>query len=134
MAVCIIMVILMFNKEVISIEKIQALNEDFHYNVISMSSIIGGFLFTGFSIILSSAEKDRIKRLLNYGYLNNWYVVSIIGIVCDIVSIIMAISILITTLEQYFLIYVEIITVLISIVLFGWNLLQILHLMKLSKE
>ena len=46
-------------------------NKDFHYNVISMSATIGGFLFTGISILISTLEKERIKRLWDYNYLDN---------------------------------------------------------------
>ena len=31
-------------------------NVDFHYNAISMSATIGGFLFTGISILISTLE------------------------------------------------------------------------------
>lgn len=43
-------------------------NVDFHYNAISMSATIGGFLFTGISILISTLEKSRIKRLWDYNY------------------------------------------------------------------
>ena len=51
-------------------------NENFHYNAISMSATIGGFLFTGLSILISTIDKERIKRLWNYNYLDNMYFLS----------------------------------------------------------
>ena len=37
---------------IIDLQKIKDLGDDFQYNAISMSSVIGGFLFTGISILI----------------------------------------------------------------------------------
>ena len=46
-------------------------DNDFYYNCITLSSIIGGFLFTGISILISALDKDRINRLWENNYLDN---------------------------------------------------------------
>ena len=53
---------------IINLQKIKDLGDDFQYNAISMSSVIGGFLFTGIGILISVIDKDRIKRLWDNNY------------------------------------------------------------------
>ena len=65
-------------------------NVDFHYNAISMSATIGGFLFTGISILISTLEKSRIKRLWDYNYLDNLYRAAFIGISANVVTLVVA--------------------------------------------
>ena len=44
-------------------------NVDFHYNAISMSATIGGFLFTGISILISTLEKYSLQGTTQSRYL-----------------------------------------------------------------
>ena len=52
---------ILIGTNIINLQKIKDLEDDFQYNAISMSSIIGGFLFTGISILISVIDKERIK-------------------------------------------------------------------------
>ncbi|MGN0605467.1 MAG: hypothetical protein ACI4JM_02985 [Oscillospiraceae bacterium] len=65
-----------------------------HYNIISYASIIGGFLFTGLGILISTIDKERIKRLWENNYLDNLYIFSILGIILNAIAIIIAILII----------------------------------------
>ena len=65
--------IALFKSPLFDISKFEELAPDFHYNAISLSAIIGGFLFTGISILISVIDKDRIKRLWDCNYLDNLY-------------------------------------------------------------
>lgn len=69
-------------------------DNDFHYNMISAASIIGGFLFTGLGILISAIDKERIQRLWNNHYLDNLYRFSVIGIFGNIVTIAAALFII----------------------------------------
>ena len=78
--------VILFNSSLFDIQKIKALGTDFHYNTISMSATIGGFLFTGISILISTIDKDRVKRLWDNNYLNNLYRAAIVGMVSNIIG------------------------------------------------
>lgn len=41
---------------------------DFHVNMITVSSIIGGFLFTGLGVLLGAIGNHRIQRLFTHNY------------------------------------------------------------------
>ena len=57
--------IILFKSAFFDISKFEKLAPDFHYNAISMSAIIGGFLFTGISILISVIDKE--SALNDYG-------------------------------------------------------------------
>ena len=44
--------IVLFKSPLFDISKFEELAPDFHYNAISLSAIIGGFLFTGISFLI----------------------------------------------------------------------------------
>ena len=117
-----------FNSSLFDLQRIEALGTDFHYNTISMSVTIGGFLFTGISILISTIDKDRIKRLWDNNYLNNLYRAAIVGVISNVVSIVSAFFLMILELEDAIkvkLIYVEITSILIGIVFFCWCVKQL---------
>ena len=49
------------------------INDNDRINIITINSLLIGFLFTGLSIIISGLEKDRIKRLNNNYYLEGFF-------------------------------------------------------------
>ena len=71
-------------------------DNDFYYNCITLSSIIGGFLFTGISILISALDKDRINRLWENNYLDNLYRSAFVGIILNVISIFVAVFLLCT--------------------------------------
>lgn len=105
------------------IAKFDYLAPDFHYNAISMSAIIGGFLFTGISILISVIDKERIKRLWDNNYLDNLYRSAFVGMIANVTTIIVAfLLVFLDTGEQVMniLIEIEITTLIIGIVFFVW--------------
>ena len=112
-------------------------NKEFHYNVISMSATIGGFLFTGISILISTLEKARIKRLWDYNYLDNLYRAAFIGITANIASLVIALGIIILKFKekmQCLLVDVEISAVITSIVFFIWSMKQMIFVISRLKD
>ncbi|WP_270193562.1 hypothetical protein [Faecalibacterium prausnitzii] len=119
------------------VSKFLKCNEDFHYNAISMSATIGGFLFTGISILISTIDKDRIKRLWNYNYLDNMYYAAFIGITQNVISIIAALAMILLDIgeqAQIVLVKVEIGTIIIGIVFFIWSVKQMIFVISRLKE
>ena len=88
-----------------------------------MSAIIGGFLFTGISVMISAIENKRIKRLWENNYIDNLYHSAFIGIIGDVLTIVAAlISLCIVHTKEVgrLLIKVEIGTLITSLVFFVW--------------
>lgn len=132
-----VITIVLFALNVISLDKIKCLDSDFQYNIISMSSIIGGFLFAGLSLIVSvlADGKERVSRLWENGYLDNLHKFAIVGIVFNVLSILLALSILITNITLWtYIYYLELILVIESIVVFIWDIIHVLSIIKLLKD
>lgn len=78
----------------IDVDQILYLKNDFHYNIITLSATIGGFLFTGISILISILDKDRIRRLWDNNYLDNLYRFAFIGLSAYAMNVIIAFALL----------------------------------------
>lgn len=92
--------IILFKSPFFDISKFERLDPDFHYNAISMSAIIGGFLFTGISILISVIDKERIERLWNNSYLDNLYRSAFVGMIANVITIIVAFSLVFLDISQ----------------------------------
>lgn len=94
-------------------------------------------MFTGISILISTIDKDRIKRLWENNYLNNLYRAAIAGMISNVASIILAFLLMIlefdnSTKEKF--IYAEISTLIIGIIFFGWCIKQLAFVMRKLKK
>lgn len=110
---------------------------DFQYNLISTSAIIGGFLFTGVSIFISTIENGRIKRMWDRNYFDNLYRVAILGILLNVLTIFAALVMIIVTLNEalsLWVLRVEIVLLVESLILFVWNVLQLVGVLKKTKN
>ncbi len=72
----------------ICIKKDINVSSDNRMDIITVNSMIVGFLFTGMSILISSIDKPRIKNLEENGYLDNYFNTMYISILCSIISIV----------------------------------------------
>lgn len=114
---------MLFKSPLFDISKFEELAPDFHYNAISLSAIIGGFLFTGISILISVIDKDRIKRLWDCNYLDNLYRSAFVGMIANVATIIVAFSLVFLNIcsKAYdILVKIEITTLIVGIVFFAW--------------
>ena len=122
---------LLFQCSLIDIEGIVALGADFHYNMISMSAIIGGFLFTGISILISAIDKERIQRLWQNNYLDNLYRAAFVGMISNVLTIIAALVYLWVAYDEKFeiiLIKAEFIMLFVGLVFFIWSIKHLLFI------
>lgn len=105
-----------------------------HFNMITINSILSGFLFTGLGIIISGLDKDKISSLSIGGYLNKYYIQIYLTIIVNIVSIIASILIIFESLIKIdFLLYIEQAFITIGVILFikcMWDLVKIIKKMK----
>ncbi len=130
--------IILFKSAFFDINKFEKLAPDFHYNAISMSAIIGGFLFTGISILISVIDKERIERLWNNNYLDNLYRSAFVGMIANVITIIVAFSLVFLDVFQKtedIFIQIEITTLIIGIVFFAWCIKHLIFIIsKLKTE
>lgn len=130
--------IILFKSPFFDISKFEKLAPDFHYNAISMSAIIGGFLFTGISILISVIDKERIERLWNNNYLDNLYRSAFVGMIANVITIIVAFSLAFLDVCQKtedIFIQIEITTLIIGIVFFAWCIKHLIFIIsKLKTE
>ncbi len=121
----------------IKIEEIKGPDFDYQYNLISTSATIGGFLFAGISIIISSVGNRQVERLWNNNYLDNSYRAAAAGIVANIVTIVAAFiitSFSINESVQRFLIRLEIMSVVVSLIVFVWCVCEMVYIISIMKK
>lgn len=131
------LVLFLIYKKYIDINQIIMMGNDYQYNAISLSSIIGGFLFTGIGILISAIDKDRIKRLWEHNYLDNLYRSSFGGILCNIFTIVLTFAYLCLTLSdkiKNIVICCQTTLIVLGLVYFVWCVKQLLFILKRMKE
>lgn len=104
---------------------------EFLYNINSISAVIVGFSFTAVSILLSSINKKRIKRLWDNRYLDNLYYYSFINILCNSVMIILSLYIISLTHNNKYLKILFQVTIVLFIIGFLFFILSVIKLWKL---
>jgi hypothetical protein len=135
--ITIALVLFLIYKNYVDINQIILMGNDYQYNAISLSSIIGGFLFTGIGILISAIDKERIKRLWEHNYLDNLYRSSFGGILCNIFTIILTFAYLCLTLSdttKNIIICCQTILIVLGLVYFVWCVKQLLFILKRMKD
>lgn len=69
-------------------------NEDIYDYIITISSVMGGFMFAGLGILVSAISVPNIKRFWDGHYLDNLYRASILGLMCDILAMLLSFVVL----------------------------------------
>ena len=129
--------IVLFKSPLFDISKFEELAPDFHYNAISLSAIIGGFLFTGISILISVIDKDRIKRLWDCNYLDNLYRSAFVGMIANVATIIVAFLLVFLNIcpkANDLLVKIEITTLIVGIVFFAWCIKHLVFVISKLKD
>ena len=129
--------IVLFKSPLFDVSKFEELAPDFHYNAISLSAIIGGFLFTGISILISVIDKDRIKRLWDCNYLDNLYRSAFVGMIANVATIIVAFLLVFLNIcpkVNDLLVKTEITTLIVGIVFFAWCIKHLIFVISKLKD
>ena len=125
--------LILIHYSLVDMDGIIALGADFHYNMISMSAIIAGFLFTGISILISAIDKERVQRLWDNKYLDNLYRAAIIGMISNVATIIIGVTQLCIVRSEsieLFLIKAEFVFLFIGVIFFVWSIKHLLSIIK----
>lgn len=129
--------IALFKSPLFDVSKFEELAPDFHYNAISLSAIIGGFLFTGISILISVIDKDRIKRLWDCNYLDNLYRSAFVGMIANVATIIVAFLLVFLNIcpkANDLLVKIEITTLIVGIIFFAWCIKHLIFVISKLKD
>lgn len=132
-----ILTYVLFKFGVINVAKIIQEGNTFQFNIISFSAIIGGFLFTGISILISIIDKERIHRLWVNHYLDNLYWSAITGIITNILSIVSALIFVFCIGCNNFVTHIivfEVFTILASLIEFSWCVKKLFSVLQKLKE
>lgn len=111
-----------------------------HFSILSLSSMLGGFLFTSLGIMISGLGLERIKRLNRYNFLNSYYKAVDIAIVFNIITVLCAILLLSINKDQInncllnVLLFSEQVCLYISVVLFIKCMIQSAQILKIIKK
>lgn len=114
----------LITSSLVDLAAIKNLGDDLHYNLISTAATIGGFLFTGVTILISAISNERVERLWENAYLNNLYRAAFVGILANVATILSALASLFLLLSEKWSLYMvqaEIITILVGIIFFVWS-------------
>lgn len=118
-------------------QKIRDMTNDFHVNMITASSIIGGFLFTGLGILLGAVSNNRVHRVFSHNYVDVFYITAVMGILSDVASILTALAFICTNLldkkSDYFLTF-EITTFIAGLIAFAISIRYIIFIIRTLKK
>lgn len=129
--------VVLLKKSIIDITKILESGNDFQYNLMSMSAVIGGFLFTGISILISAVDKERIHRLWKNNYLDNLYRAAFCGMFSNVLTIIIAFILICKDFQNKtttILVYLEIILVILGLAFFVWCMKFLISIISKLKD
>ncbi|AEE95302.1 hypothetical protein Mahau_0079 [Mahella australiensis 50-1 BON] len=130
MVVLILLLIIGFYYNCINIH--YDLENNDHFNILTINSILAGFLFTGLGILSSALDKPRIERLDKNGYLDDYFNGIYIGIMMHVLSMMASIFIIMSILGQYknVFLYIEQIGLIIGTIFFVKSILRLFSIIK----
>lgn len=131
-AVIIICCILLLSTQLIAVD-----NEDIYSYILTISSVMGGFMFAGLGILVSAITSETIKRFWDGHYLDNLYRASIWGLVYDVIAMILSFLILyanITANTKVGIGYICIGCAILGLVYFVWSCFVLLKVFKELKK
>lgn len=126
---CIIL-ILGYRCEFITI--VYTFNSGDHFNILTINSILAGFVFTELGIISSAIDRPRIDRLNNGGYLDDYFNGMYICIISHIISMVSSTFIIIHILEKFKfqLLFLEELGLLVGIAFFIKSVFRLFKIIK----
>lgn len=109
---------------------------DFEYNLITLASTLGGFLFTGISILISVIDKKSIKPYWEAHYLDLLNASAIIGIISFLIAIIVSILAVLfdSVRETDIIIKAQLCLTTIGIADFAFSIEELIFVIKKLKE
>ena len=117
--------------------EIMVFGNDFQFNLLNFSGVLAGFLFTGIGILISTIDKERIKRLWDHHYLDNLYYCAALGILANIMVILLGLVFVgcnLSNVNRVYLVDTQIVFLILGLVYFIWCTLKLIKLMSRMRE
>lgn len=98
-----------------------------HFDLLTVNSIIAGFMFSGLSLILGMSNSKTVEELERAKHMDKIYTNIIVGITFNVISIIISLLVLLQILPKIvvFLVSAEITFLIIGIICFGLSVLDL---------
>ncbi|SFS52422.1 hypothetical protein [Marininema halotolerans] len=115
-----------------SLFKFSSSNLEFQSDLLKVSSVFAGFLYTSMGIMAGMIDKERINKLNKGGYLDNYFNAIYISISFQIMVIIISVIIILrpSIADFYLVITIEHIFLILGIAFFVksvWNVISIIE-------
>ena len=133
---CISAVILICYIAVLFMDWIAFDNRDMYSYILTISSVMGGFMFAGLGILVSAIATDTIRRYWNAHYLDNLYRTSAFGLACDVLAMILAFVVLYVNPAHANLVICQscVGLAILGLVYFVWSTIVLLRVFKRLKN
>lgn len=120
----------------VNINKKNITELDFEYNLITLAATLGGFLFTGISILISVIDKKSIKPYWEAHYLDLLNVSAIVGIIIFLILIIISIGAVLfdNVRENDIIIKTQFCMTTLGIANFAFSIKELIFIIKKLKE
>lgn len=111
-------------------------NSSIHLNILTINSVLAGFIFTSLGIISGSIDRPRIARLNQGGYLDDYFNGMYIAIFSHIISIVSSIFIIMKIMEKYrfTFIYLQQLGLLVGVTFFVKSIFRLFKIIKKIRE
>lgn len=109
---------------------------DFHIKILTINSVFAGFLFTSLGIMISILDKERITRLDNAGYMDNYFNAIYIGLFFHILSIAMSLLLIIVPKADVYGLFTktEQISLFMGVSFFVKSVVNVLQIIKMVRQ
>lgn len=107
-----------------------------HFNILTISSVIVGFLFTGLSILIGVAEKEIIKKFNDANMMSSIYSTIILGIIVMSFSILISLLNIIFKITKFidYIIIAELYTLVLGFIYFLLSIYDLKFIVKNIRE
>ena len=113
------------------------IDNNYQYNVITLSATLAGFLFTGISILISVIDKENINRFWKYHYLDALCITSFLGIFIFLITILLSLLFVlfnILNFNEYILFKIQIILIWNGVANFLYCIKELIFVIKQIKK
>ena len=125
----VLFVIFVLSAQVVNVSGLLELGNDFQFNLLNFSGVLAGFLFTGVGIMISTVDKEKIKRLWNHHYLDKVYYCAAFGIIASIIDVLLVLTFVCCNISinvRRIIIEFQIVFTILGLVYFIWCTVQLI--------
>jgi hypothetical protein len=128
---CVLLTLIMCSfgiwKKIIDMSLFLGEDKSVHFDLLTVNSIIAGFMFSGLSLIIGMSNSKTVQELERAKHMDRIYTNIITGIVFNVFSIIISLVVLLRILTnvEIYLVSLEIMFLVVGIVCFGLSVIDL---------